>query len=37
MPPERRNELRKQWRQMSPEQRHHVIQRPPPPPHRNPH
>jgi hypothetical protein len=34
MPPEKRTELRKQWRQMSPAQRRGVIQ--PPPPRRNP-
>jgi len=30
MPPEKRMELRRQWHQMSPEQRHRVLQRPPP-------
>jgi hypothetical protein len=34
MPPEKRTELRKQWRQMSPAQRRGVVQRPPP--RRNP-
>ena len=33
MPPERRMELRRQWHQMSPEQRRSVIQRGPPPRH----
>jgi hypothetical protein len=36
MPPERRMELRKQWRQMSPEQRRRIMPRPMPPPRRNP-
>jgi len=39
MPPERRQELRRQWRQMSPEQRRTYIHNLPAPAgaHRNPH
>jgi hypothetical protein len=35
MPPDRRMELRRQWRQMTPEQRRRGIQRAAPPPRRN--
>ena len=45
MPPEQRSELRRQWHQMTPEQRHRAVQQArshpmshgAPPPHHNPH